>query len=158
MNIPKGAEQEAERLLRLSHEQLLEELGRRVLDAEQPGGKARSQAFYADFHGEAVAKSKGTDFLREVGALWWRKLEAQLMKILCESDNADLKKLTGGKSIPALAAGLATAAVTSAIAAPPAWLIVAATLLAAKVAETGVAALCETWSSRHRGLVNPPPG
>jgi hypothetical protein len=157
MNIPKGAEQEAERLLRLSHEQLLEELGRRVLDAEQPGGKARSQAFYADFHGEAVAKSKGTDFLREVGALWWRKLEAQLMKILCESDNADLKKLTGGKSIPALAAGLATVAVTSAIAAPPAWLIVAATLLAAKVAETGVAALCETWS-RHRGLVNPPPG
>ncbi len=157
MNSSKTAEQEAERLLRLSHEQLLEELGRRVLDAEQPGGKERSQAFRADLRADADAMGKGSDFLREVGALWWKKLETQLMKILCESDTGDLKSLAGGKSVPALAAGLATAAVTAAIAAPPAWLIVAATLLAAKVAETGVAALCETWS-RHRVLVNPPPG
>jgi hypothetical protein len=157
MTISTSAEHEAERLLRLSHEQLLEELGRRVLDAEQPGGKERAQAFRADSTVEAAGAGKGTDFLREVGALWWKKLEAQLMKILCDSDNGDLKNLAGGKSAPALAAGLATAALSSAIAAPPAWLIVAATLLAAKVAETGVAALCETWA-RHRVLVNPPPG
>jgi hypothetical protein len=157
MNSSTSAEQEAERLLRLSHQQLLEELGRRVLDAEQPGGKERSQAFRADFSAEAGAVGKGPEFLREVGALWWKKLEAQLMKILCDSENGDLNNLAGGKSVPALAAGLATAALTSAIAVPPAWLIVAATLLAAKVAETGVAALCETWA-RHRVLVNPPPG
>ena len=89
---------------------------------------------------------KKSDDIKKVGKLWWKKLEPELMNIICDPKNDDLGKITSGKSIPQIAASLATAGIVAAFA-PPAWIIVATTILATKVTETGLDALCETWKA-----------
>jgi hypothetical protein len=158
MQTSPEALREAERLVKLSDERLIEELGLRVHDAELPGGEDRARKFSADFRASAPDMAGGIEFLRDLGRRWWGKLEPDLVKIVCEQDNKDLKKLTAGSSIPALAGGIATAAVAAAVAAPPAWLIVAATLLAGKLAETGIAAFCEGWAEARAKSGKTSPG
>lgn len=133
----------------LSEESLYEELGLRIQDMMNIGGYERSQYYEADFEQDAV-DLLSVDDLREFGERWWAKLEPELMNIVCSDKNADLVTLTGGKTIPQVAAALATAAVISAFA-PPAWIIVATSILAAKIVDTGVKALCEQWQESLNG-------
>jgi hypothetical protein len=65
------------------------------------------------------------EFLEHVGRRWFKNAEAELMKFLCDKKNAERDTLTSGKSIPQIAASLATAGLLALIAAPPAWVIVA---------------------------------
>jgi hypothetical protein len=145
----EDALREAERLSKLSDERLLEELGARVGDSALPGGDQRAQEFSGDFAADVKDMGAATEFLRRVGRAWWKKLEPQLMRILCDPGNEDLKKITNNSSIAQVSAGLATAAVIAVIAAPPAWLIVATTILATKLTETGLQALCEAWAESN---------
>ena len=70
--------------------------------------------------------------------------EPELMKLVCDPNNAEMSQITSGKTIPQAAAALATAAIVSALA-PPAWIVVATSILAAKIAQTGLEAVCEVW-------------
>jgi hypothetical protein len=84
------------------------------------------------------------DDLKKMGRRWWRKLQPELMVMVCDQSNPEMQQITGSKTIPQIAAGLASAAVV-AVLGPPAWVIVATTILATKIVSTGVNALCETW-------------
>jgi hypothetical protein len=146
--------EEAERLSELSDDALIEELGRRVHATEQPGGQELARRFSGDFAAKAGDMGRATELLKDLGRRWWKKLEPEFMKWVCDPSNEDIKRLSGSKSIPQVAAGLATAAVTAAIAAPPAWIIVVTTLLATKICDTGLQVVCELWaehSDRHAG-------
>jgi len=134
---------EAERLSQLSDDDLFVELGRRVGDKERSGGDARALAFAGPFSATEQDMASGT--LRTVGTLWWEKLEPKLMAVVCDPKNGDLKDLTGNRSLPQVAAGLATATVIATLA-PPAWLIVLTTLLATKIVESGLEAVCQLWT------------
>lgn len=142
VNYNKALE-EAKILADYSDDALFEELGLRIQDMRNIGGYSRSQQFSAEFSQDAE-DMLSMDDIKKIGRLWWKKLEPELMNIICENKNEDLGKITKGKTIPQIAASLATAGIVAAFA-PPAWIIVAATILATKVTETGLAALCETW-------------
>lgn len=133
----------AQELVERSDEMLFEELGLRIKDMENIGGYERSQRYTADFAQDAEELLSMED-LKKVGQRWWSKIEKELMKLICDPQNEDMKKITGGKTIPQVAASLATAAIVSSLA-PPAWIIVATSIAAAKIAETGLDSLCEVW-------------
>jgi hypothetical protein len=135
----------AEELNRRSDEALYEELGLRIEDMQNIGGYGRSKLYSSDDFAQPYANDmQSTDKLREIGKRWYKKLEAELMKVICEENNEDMKKITSGKTVPQIAASLATAGVVS-LMAPPAWLIVAVSIIAAKVAKSGLDAVCEVW-------------
>jgi hypothetical protein len=133
----------AQGLAERSDEALFEELGLRIRDKENLGGEERSQQYEAPYSQKADDMLSLGD-LRKVGERWWQNLEPELMKLVCDPKNEDTGKITSGKTIPQVAASLATAAVVSTLG-PPAWVIVATTILATKIAESGVSALCQTW-------------
>ncbi len=133
----------AEELASLSDDELLVQLGLRVEDERNPGGDLRKQQFSADFQQNATDMLSADD-LKRVGRLWWSKLEPQLLGLVCDEHSEERGRITGGRSVPQIAASLATAAVISAVA-PPAWVIVATTILAAKIVETGLDSVCQVW-------------
>jgi hypothetical protein len=139
----KDALAAAEKLTQLSDEALYEQLGLRIEDIKLPGGFQRSHHFLDDFSQDAEDLLSVKD-LKRIGQKWWGNLEPQLMKIVCETENAEMKTITGGKTISQVAATLATAAVISALA-PPAWIIIGTSILAAKIAQSGLDATCEVW-------------
>jgi hypothetical protein len=143
-----AAEQAARKLAEKDERELLEELGKRIEDEKQPGGQQRKMQFDADFVDTSELAGWGT--LQEIGRLWFHKAESELMKFVCDKQNADRERLTAGKTIPQLAAFLATNVVITVFTAPPAWLIVAGTIVAQKLAATGIEALCEVYYE-HRG-------
>jgi len=133
---------EAEKLATRSDEDLLEQLGLRIQDIQNVGGYSRSMHYSAEFSQEA-GDMLSTEDLKKVGRRWWQKLEPQLMNLVC-TNSAEMKQITSGKTVPQIAASLATAGLVSVLA-PPAWVIVATSVLAAKIAESGLDALCEVW-------------
>src|SRR5215467_14256876 len=132
----------AEKLAARSDDDLFEQLGLRIQDMQNAGGYSRSMRYSAEFAQEAD-DMLSTEDLKKVGRRWWQKLEPQLMNLVC-TNNPEMKQITSGKTIPQIAASLATAGLVSALA-PPAWVIVAASILAAKIFDSGVEALCEVW-------------
>ena len=76
------------------------------------------------------------------------------MAVICDPKNKDLAEVTGNRSVPQIAAGLATAGIVSALA-PPAWVIVLTTLLATKIVDTGLQALCEVWAEVRQERSSP---
>lgn len=137
------AYKESQKLSEMSDESLYEELGLRMQDIYNVEGYQRSQKFSADFE-EVADDMLSLGDLKIIGQRWMRNIEKKLMELLCKENNEELKKITEGKTIPEIAAAFATTAVISAFA-PPAWLIVAVTIVAAKIVEAGLDALCETW-------------
>jgi hypothetical protein len=131
----------AETLTRRTDDTLFEELGLRIRDMQNVGGFERSQQFSAEFAQDADDMFSTAD-LMEVGRRWWHKLEPQIMSLVCK--DSEIKQLTSGKTPAQVAAALATAGLLSVVA-PPAWVIVASSILAAKIAETGLDSLCEVW-------------
>lgn len=140
---------EAEKLARLNDDALFEELGLRIEDANLPGGDTRSQGYSGQFRGPVSDLGKGSEVFKKIGSKFWKNIEPQIMGLICDPKNEDLQKLTNNRSIPQLAAGLATAGVLSVVVAPPAWVIVIATILATRIAEAGLAAVCETWAEER---------
>jgi hypothetical protein len=132
----------AEKLTARSDEDLFEQLGLRIQDMQNPGGYARSKGYTGEF-GQEAADMLSTEDLKKIGRRWWKKLEPQLLNLIC-SNNPEMKQITSGKTIPQLAASLATAGLISAMA-PPAWVVVATSILALKIAESGLDAVCEVW-------------
>lgn len=137
----------AEELDHYDDETLIRELGIRVEDAKIPGGEQRKLAFQAEF--ADTSATQGMEFLEKVGRTWWRNLEKELMEFLCPKDNAERDKLLSGKSIPEMAASLATAGLIAISAAPPAWAIVVTTLAARKIAKAGIDAWCQVYYKRQ---------
>ena len=134
---------EAEKLATRSDDDLFEQLGLRIQDMQNPGGYARAMNYSAEFAQDAD-DMLSTEDLKRLGRRWWAKLEPQLMNLVC-TNNAEMKQITSGKTIPQVAASLSTAALVSMLA-PPAWVIVATSILAAKIFESGLDALCEVWN------------
>lgn len=132
-----------------SEEELFEQLGLRIQDIQNTGGYQRSQQYSADYVQDAEDMLSMAD-LKKVGQRWWAKLEPQLMSLLCDPGNEEMGQITGGKTIPQLAAALATTAVISALA-PPAWVIVATTIVATKVIGSGLDAVCDVWRESLEG-------
>lgn len=146
----EAAKAEAERLSRLSEARLLQELGLRAEDRiRDENGDDRAGSFEGAFAAREPAMSGGR--LEEIGRRWWGKLRNELMKVLCDPSNDDVKKLTGNKSVPDVAAALAVLAVGATVASPPAWVIVGATLIAKKVVQSGVESICEIWAEDVAG-------
>jgi hypothetical protein len=142
-----AAEKAAEKLSEQDEDSLLFELGKRIEDCKQPAGEQRKFEYDAAF--VDTSGTQGFEFLEEVGRRWYRNAEAELMKFLCDKKNADRDRLTSGKSISQVAASLATAGLLTVIAAPPAWVIVATTIVAQKIASTGVDAWCQVYYERR---------
>jgi hypothetical protein len=138
----------AQALSERSDDALFAELGLRIQDIQNIGGYQRTQQFTGDFVQEAP-DMLSVDDLRRVGRKWWQKLEPELMNVVCDKSNEEMGKITGGRTIPQIAASLATMGLVS-LMAPPAWLIVAMTLLATKIASTGLDVLCETWQESRK--------
>lgn len=134
----------AEQLSQRPLDGLYEQLGLRIQDLQNVGGYARSQQFSADFKQDALDLF-GTEDLKEIGRKWWKKFEKEMVDLVCVKNNEEMGKITSGKTIPQVAASLATTAVISTLA-PPAWVIVAATIIATKLVETGLDALCEQYN------------
>ena len=137
----------AEELNENDSDALLRELGKRIEDTKQPGGEQRSQQFTAAY--VDASQTQSWEFLEEVGRRWYANAEVELMKFLCAKDSPERSQLTSGKTIPQVAASLATAGLLAALAAPPGWVIVATTIVAQKLAETGLNALCQTYYEKH---------
>jgi hypothetical protein len=138
---------EAERLVQLSDEDLFHELGLRIEDSNLPGGEERKKYYSGEF--VAADRTMGTGILADIGHRWWRNLEPQLMQLICDPNNREIEQLTGNQSIPALAAGLAVSAL-SGIAAP-AVVIVISSIVALKISEAGLKAVCEIWAEQSKG-------
>lgn len=100
-----------------SDEALLEELGLRIRDMDNPGGAERARQYQADFSQRAQEMLSVQD-LKKVGERWWRNLEPALMKMVCDPKSEEMGKITGGKTVPQIAASLATAAVVSTLGPP----------------------------------------
>jgi len=143
----QAAEQAAQKLSGKDEFTLLRELGMRIEDAKQPGGEERRVRFDADF--VDASAEQGSEFLEQVGRKWYQNAQNELMKFLCDKKNADRDKLMSGKTVPQLAASLATAGLLAAFAAPPAWIIVATTILAQKITSTGIDALCQVYAEHQ---------
>lgn len=139
----------AEMLTESSQDELYTELGLRIKDMQNIGGYERSQQFSADFEQDADDMLSVED-LKEIGRRWWKKLEPELMNLICEEKNEEAKTILSGKTIPEAAAALATVTLVSALA-PPAWIIVATSILVTKVADTGLDAACEVWKESLAG-------
>lgn len=137
-------------LSRLNHEERLIRLGQQIEDVKNLGGFHRAHKFSGDCADSA--KRMPRDELTEIGRRWWAKLEPELMRLVCDPNSEEAKQITGDKTPPQIAASLATKGITSSFAAP-AWIIVATSILAAKITETGLSALCEIW---RESLKNPP--
>ncbi len=138
---------ESERLSQMSDDALFHELGLRIEDSNLPGGEERKKHYSGEFL--AADTTMGTGILAEIGRRWWSSLEPQLMQLLCDTNNQEIKELTGGnKSIPALAAGLAVSAL-AAIAAPSV-VIVVSSIIALKISESGLKAVCDTWAEHSK--------
>jgi hypothetical protein len=137
----------AQELDQYDDETLIRELGKRVEDAKLPGGEQRKLAFQADF--VDTSATQGWDFLDDVGRTWRSNMEKELMEFLCPKDNAERDKLLSGKSIPEMAASLATAGLIALYAAPPAWAIVVTTLVARKIVKAGIDAWCQVYYKRQ---------
>jgi hypothetical protein len=146
--------QEAERLSQLSDEALFHELGLRVEDVKRPGGEERQQYYSGEFL--APDATMGAGVLGEIGRRWWGNLEPQLMHLVCDPNNKEMKELTGNRSIPALAAGLAVSGL--AVLAAPSVVIVVSSILALKISEAGLKAVCDTWAEHSRTLTPQAPG
>jgi hypothetical protein len=143
-----AAEKAAQKLSQYDEDRLLFELGKRIEDSKQPGGEQRKGEYEAAFID--TSGTQGFEFLEEVGRRWYRNAEAELMRFLCDKKNTDRDSLTSGKSIPQIAASLATAGLLAVIAAPPAWVIVATTIVAQKLTSTGLDAWCHVYYERQK--------
>ena len=132
---------ESEKLTVRSDDDLFEQLGLRIQDMQNAGGYSRSMRYSAEF-GQEAEDMLSTEDLKKVGRRWWQKLEPQLMTLVCSS-SPEMKQITSGKTIPQVAASLATAGLVSALA-PPAWVIVATSILASKIVESGLDAILFT--------------
>lgn len=143
-------QKEVQRLSTEPDETLFEELGLRAQDIFNVGGFQRSLKPSANFQEAAPDMSIGSS-LAEFGRRFWRKLEPQLIDLVCDADNEDRKKILGGRNAADIAAVLVTGGIMSAVA-PPAWVVVLAAILAKKIANSGLDALCEQW----KGSSNPP--
>lgn len=132
-------------LAQLPQDDLFEKLGvwRKGQTSEEAFPDHESLSYEAAVAGNTL-EAINADELREVGRRWWCKIEQQLLGLVCDPSNTNLKQLTNGRTIPQVAAALATAGVVAAFA-PPAWVIVATTIFASKVVETGIEATCEVW-------------
>src|SRR6516165_9458324 len=104
--------QEAKALTVRSDDDLFEQLGLRIQDMQNAGGYERSKRYSAEFAQEAT-DMLSTEDLKKVGRPWWQKLEPQLMTLVCSS-SPEMKQITSGKTIPQVAASLATAGLVSA--------------------------------------------
>jgi hypothetical protein len=137
--------QEAKRLSDLSDDNLFHELGVRLEDAKRSGAQQRQQQYSGDF--SAAENVMGSEaLLQEIGRRWWLNLEPELMRIVCDPNNKEIEQVIGNKSIPALAAGLAVSALAALAA--PSVVIVISSILALKISEAGLKAVCEAWSDR----------
>jgi hypothetical protein len=134
----------AEKLAHKSEDALFEELGLRIKDRKNRGGKQRSLKYEAEFTQKAGDMLSTAD-LKRFGQFYWKNLQPKLMSLVCDKTNEDIQSILNGKTIPQVAAGLATSAVVAAIAAPPAWLIVATTILATMLFDSALDTLCEMW-------------
>ena len=93
-------------------------------------GAQRVEQLYPD-----TSRVLGEDLVAVLGvAVAGLQLEPELLRMVC-TRSEEMGKVTGGKTIPQIAASLATAGAVAALA-PPAWIIVATSILAAKIAET----------------------
>jgi hypothetical protein len=137
----------AQELEQYDDETLIRELGKRVEDAKLPGGEQRKLVFQADF--VDTSATQGLEFLEDVGRTWRRNLEKELVEFLCPKNSAERDKLLSGKSIPEMAASLATAGLIAMYATPPAWAIVVTTLAARKIVKAGIDAWCEVYHRRQ---------
>jgi hypothetical protein len=142
-NIQQEAVQETRELSARPEEALYEELGLRAQDIFNPGGYLRVQQVSANFQQDAKDMFGVAD-LKEFGQRFWRKLEPQLIDLVCGANNEERKKLLQGQNVPDIAAAIVTAGIISSLA-PPAWVVVLAAILAKKIAQAGVEALCEQW-------------
>jgi hypothetical protein len=142
----------ATRLTKLSDDALYEQLGMRLKDKDNPGGEDRVQQYSADY-AESAAALLSTNELKKFGKLWWDKLEPKLQELVC-SENKELALITGNKTLPEIAASLATATLVASLA-PPAWIIVATSIFASKIVETGLDTLCDLWKEKINA--NQPP-
>src|SRR5262249_38085635 len=104
---PQLTEKDMEKLMNKSEEALFEELGLRSEDRKNVGGYARAQAFAGTFPQDGEDQL-GMDDLRKIGRKFWSKLEPQLIELIC-TNNPELGKITGGKSLAQVASSLATA-------------------------------------------------
>ena len=138
-------EKDLEKLVGKGENALFEELGLRIEDMKNIGGYARSQAFAGEFRQDAKDQL-GMEDLRKIGRKFWTKLEPQLIELIC-TNNPELGKITGGKSLPQVVSSLATAGLVAALA-PPAWIIVAVAILVNKVSQAGVDSICEFWKEQ----------
>lgn len=134
---------EAQKLGDLSEDSLYEQLGIRMQDIYNPGGYQRSHQYSGHFQQTAPDMLSIQD-VKEFGRRWWKRLEPDLMNIVCNQQSDDQKKLLGGKTLPQIAASLATVGLVSTLA-PPAWIIVAASILATKITQTGLDTMCQMW-------------
>lgn len=134
----------ARNLTEKSDEALFEELGLRLQDVYNMGGYKRAQEYKSEYAQEAQDMLSTAD-LKEFGSRWWKKLQPEIMTLVCDEKNEEFKQITGGKTIPQMAAALATWGLFTVIAGPPSWAVVLASIVATKVAETGLDALCELW-------------
>jgi len=149
------AVQAATDLAEVSDEGLLEELGLRIRDMENLGGYARAQEFQAGYSQVAEDMLSIKD-LKVIGQRLCRNLEPELMTLVCDAKSEDLKKITSGGTIPQIAASLATAGVVATLG-PPAWVIVATTIIAHKIAQSGLKAVCQTWQESLDARTEKPP-
>jgi hypothetical protein len=133
----------AQQLNEYDNQTLTRELGLRIEDANLPGGDVRKQAFQADF--VDTSPTQGWETIEEVGRKFLRNLEEQTMEFICPKDNAERDKLLSGRSIPEVAAALATTGLIAVFATPPAWAIVVATVVARKIAKAGIDACCQVY-------------
>jgi hypothetical protein len=147
-----AAEKAAQKLSERDEDSLLFELGKRIEDSKQPGGEQRKLEYEAAF--VDTSETQGFEFFENVGRRWYKNAEAELMKFLCDKNNADRDRLTSGKTIPQIAASLATAGLLAVLAAPPAWVIVATTIVAQKIASTGIDAWCQVYYERQTGAAS----
>jgi hypothetical protein len=150
-----AAEKAAAKLMHKDESYLFQELGMRIEDSKIQGGETRKLQFEAPF--VDTSQTLGGGFLKDVGRQWYNDAETELMKFLCDKQNPDRDKLTSGRSIPQIAASIATAGLLTVVAAPPAWIIVAATLLAQKITSTGIDALCKVYADRKAKTPAPQP-
>ena len=135
----------ATKLSEKSDDALFEELGLRMNDTLVFGHFPNTQEYEAGFTQEA-GDMLSTEQLKQFGLRYWKNLEPKLMELVCGSNNAEMQSILGGKSIPEMAASLATAAVVAAFG-PPAWVIVGTTILAAKLFDAGLETLCQDWKN-----------
>lgn len=89
-------------------------------------------------------KDAKLSFIKEIGQRFFEKIEDKLMERICSIDDLELKKLTEGKTVPHVVAGLLETCNLFDLG-PPALIWVAVSIIAEKYAEVGLDAACKTW-------------